>query len=528
MEDEKILRTMEERTVRLNINDLVETKCPVLNISELEETGAWKLPDADDYLVVDCGPKWQMRNCPVCGKSGYLSRNGHTEHPRLVHDINAGLVQVDLRVTVPKYKCSNCSSVFSHEFESIMSGRQFTRRLYEQIKVDSFYDTFSDVAVKYGIADTTVADIFDEYLEELEAKRERPKVGSWLAIDEKHVNHKMRGIFVDGDTGILLDMTENNNADTVRDTIMSFDGYENISFVTTDMANGYRSVLEEIFGSDVKIIVDKWHVLHDLYQKVATCRTAITDYITKKIAAEPDPQIKAREEEVKKLLGDNKYLFKFGQKKLQEVPERLQIMAEVCAAFPEFNHLRLIKEGLERIYECRDREAAEARFEEWLRLIPPSGKNQIIAWESEYGVPAYLFEEMRSLKNTIDTRWRVEVFNYFDVDGFKTNAIAEATNSFIERILINGYSFRRLRGRALFWHTAGARKRYVLDVRQKKERVLTTSFLGGFGSSWQSEPSYRMIDEYGIHELPEKPNNHKQFSVLSCLPEEYYSENQEA
>lgn len=517
MDQERIPRTLEERTVRFTKDQLTPApRIPCLNLPDLKETAAYTFRDTDEYLLVECEPEFPMKQCPVCKKHYQVSKNGYTQYPRLIHDVNVGLQQVDLSVKVPKYVCKSCNAVFTHEFDSFVEGRQFTKRLYEQIKVDSFYRKFTEVAEEFGISDTTVADIFDEYTFELEAHRQAPEVGTWLAIDEKHVNHKMRGVFVDGDSGRLLELTEDNSLPTVKKAIMSFKGYENVKFVTTDMANSYRTVIEDIYGSSVTMIVDKWHVLHDLSTKISKCRSAIIEYLGTEIKKEEDETVRKRKLDVKKLATDNGYLFKFGDEKLIEKPIRLQILSEVCKTFPEFNHLRLLKEGFELIYDCQDRESAEQVFDQWCDLVPPSGKKQIEAWEAKYKVRASLFDDIRSLKTTVNNRWRREIFNYFDTDAYKTNAIAEATNSFIERSVINGYSFKRLRAKVLFWHTAGARKRYVIDLRKQLD---TSSLQHEFFTPGHSHTQFQYKDVYGIYEV-EEVNKHKPLNVLSFLPDD--------
>lgn len=520
---ERIKKSFEERTIRFGKDDLIPAKkIPCLNLDDLEETAAYVFPGSDDYLLIECKPTRRNTRCAACGRSGYLKSNGYTDDPRLVHDINAGRTQVDLSVTVPKYVCGYCGAKPNHSFESIDYNKQYTKRLYDQIKVDAFYDHFEDVATRYGISSTNVGNIFDQYAAELEAKRGEVRVGPWLAIDEKHINHSMRGVFVDGMSGQLLEMTEDNSPDTVRKTIMSLRGYENIEIVTTDMANGYKAVIEEVFGSNVKLVVDKWHVLNDLQTKITKCKTAISDYLNDKIKQEPDPEVRARKLSIKKLLSDNPYLFKFSDEKLAEKDYRLIAIAEVCSTFPEYNHLRLLKEQFEMMYDCEDRESAEAVLEKWCKLVPPSGKRQIAAWEAEHHVPAHLYEEMRALLTTVRDRWHKEIFNYFDVERRVTNAVAEATNAFIERFVIDGYSFKRLRAKCLFWHIAGSRTRYVITLRKKattssmfdKPLDGKTHFIpGGYSGTTTYE------DVYGIF-CDEIPNNNPPFSVYSFLPED--------
>ena len=516
LEREKTLRTLDERTMRFTKDQLVPvSRVPSLNLYDLEETAAYKLPDSDDYLLVECQPADPVRRCPVCKRMGGVKRNGYTQFPRFVHDVNVGLTQVDLLVKTPKYLCSFCQGKFDHEFESIVPKRQFTKRLFQQVKVDSFYNEFTAVAAKFGIANTTVAGIFDIYTEELAAKHKHKEIGKWLAIDEKHVEHQMRGVFIDGETGDLLEITEDNKPETVKKTIMSIPGYEHVTHVTMDMANGYKAVIEDVYGIDAKIIVDKWHVLNDLATKISKSKTTITEYLNKQIDEIEDETEREHFKAVKKLVADNSYLFKFGEEKMNEKPTRIQVMAEVCASFPEFNHLRLLKEGFELIYKQSDRASAEKVFKRWCDLVPPSGKLQVEDWEHRYGVPAELYAELRALKGTMSTRWHDEIFNYFDEDGGKTNAIAEATNSYIERFVINGYGFKRLRAHALYWYDADPRTRYVLESRKQLDTRSQQYF------DPRNPSPLRYVDVYGIYEDKEDDSRGKRgaVNVLSFLPE---------
>jgi transposase len=390
-------------------------------------------------------------------------RHGFVPSPRIIHDINVGLTRVDLRVRVPRYHCRDCGATFNHVFDSIPEGKHLTYRLYEQIKRDAFLRPFAEVASEYGYSEGTIRNIFDEFAAELEENRGPIIAPEVLGIDEKHIVNEMRGVFVDIKTGKLLEMTERNKREDVIGTIEKMVDYDkNIRIVTTDMANNYKSYIHECLPS-AKIIVDKYHVFQDLSRKVAKCKTAIMGYIDAKIKAETGPDVAQFLSGVRGLLLQNAYLFKFSRETLQEKPRRLTIMAEVCHAFPEFNHLRLIKEGFERIYDCEDRSAAEKRYKEWVVLVPPTGKNQIKKWEATYGVPSSLYDELRTFYRTTK-KWHDEIFNYFDEDSRYTNAAAEGTNSLIQRINSEGagYGFARLRAKVLFRNHTGGRRTYVI------------------------------------------------------------------
>lgn len=114
--------------------------------------------------------------------------------------------------------------------------------------------------------------------------------------------------------------------------------------------------------------------------------------------AEPEGGAKKRMVAVRNLAQTNTYLFKFNAKNLAKSERRISAMANICATFPEFNHLRLIKERFDRIYTAPDRRTAEVYCKEWAELIPPSGCRQIEAWKKRFKVEPELFDDLRSAR----------------------------------------------------------------------------------------------------------------------------------
>jgi len=313
---------------------------------------------------------------------------------------------------------------------------------------------FADVAKDYGYSPTTIANIFDEYSAELEANRPHIVAPRVLGIDEKHIVHAMRGVFVDIETGQLLEMTADNKRRDILGMIEKMKDYDkNIQIVTMDMANGYRSYIYEALPY-AKIIVDKFHVIQDLYTKVKTTKTAVMQYLKESIDHMPEfEETKAEKEATYRLLTKNPWLFKVGEDKLSKCSSRLILMADVCSKFTELNHLRLLKEGLERVYKSTTRTVAQSLYAEWLNLIPPKSPKQESAWEATYGVKAELFKDFKVLRNAIKSLEQ-EIFNYFNEMCQFTNAASEGINNLIGRMnqAGNGYGFKRLRAKAVFYH----------------------------------------------------------------------------
>ncbi len=516
-------------------SDLVEVKpTPDINLPDIVATKCMQPKDGSPYLVFYCKPKDRYTDgCLVCGSIN-LVKHGTVVNPRIIHDVTVGNNRVDLILSVPRYKCNDCNAVFRTPFDSIVSNRQITVRLYEQLRRDTFSRPFTQIADTTGYTESQIRNIFDEYAAELENARGEIIAPRILGIDEKHIAHAARGVFVDIENGRLLEMTENNKKATVLSTIENMKDYDkNIKIVTTDMAGGYRSCVYECLPN-AKLVVDKYHIYQDLYRKVTSSKTAIMAATAKQIDDETDLTKQAHLRSVRNLIAHNGYLFKFGKKKLAEKSSRMAIMADACNTFPEFNHLRLLKQGFERIYEDdNSRFDAEVFYEDWQLLVPPSGVKKVADWEKKYGVKAELFEAFKSFRATTKN-WHEEIFNYFDPGCQVTNAATEGVNSMIQRINDEGtgYGFKRLRAKSLYRSNAGQRVTY--QIKNVKTPVCHTSSVASntgsassphiyFNKCFFSERKYMEYqDGTKIVQEASVPNN--TWSVFSYVDEnaEYY------
>ena len=73
-------------------------------------------------------------------------------------------------------------------------------------------------------------------------------------------------------------------------------------------------------------------------------------------------------------------------KKLAKMKRNSSLMSELCTEFPEINTLRLLKEGLELMYEANSREEAEKVHKQWAKLVKEADKD--------------LFKPMKSMLRT--------------------------------------------------------------------------------------------------------------------------------
>lgn len=443
---------------------------PTLNLPDIAELECYVPKDGRPYMVYLCeATKRYLGGCPNCGS---IDHHVHGVYPelRLVHDVNVGRVQVDIYLKVRRHICNDCSSTFREPFPSVFDSHQMTYRLYDQIRRDAFRRPFNAVAANSGFSATTIAAIFDEYAAELEAHRGPVVAPRVLGIDEKHIVHAKRGVFVDIETGQLLEMTADNTEHTVKRTIENMVDYdENIKIVTMDMSGGYRSWVHDILPN-AKIVVDKYHVIQDMSLKVKRTKSILSDYLIRQVAQIPDAAERAHKQNVLKLFTGSQYLFKYNHQRLSSQNEAN--MADLCSTFPEINHLRLLKEGIERIYEATERKEAKRRIDAWLALAPPQKRSEYARWEAKYQLNIEQFREFQALRKTVIS-WEKELLNYFrdtekkhtpdEPEGQYTNAATEGLNQLVDSLnrLGNGYSFKRLRARALFCKEAAPIIRYT-------------------------------------------------------------------
>lgn len=424
---------------------------PSLNIDELEENQCVQPVDGEYEYFFHVSPKTTRNQaCDACGSMFYY-KDGKSKD-RIVSDISMGLNRVLLQVEVPRYQCQDCGHKFSHKFDCLMPNMQFTRRLYEQLQRRVFEEPFSRLAEEYGTTIPTISKILTDQGEYLDASHPlvAPRV---LGIDEKHIERHARAIYVNIETGTLLDMSPNNRKETVEKVITSMDGYENIEIVTTDMAQGYKPLIEEILPN-AKIVVDKYHVVQALSKATSITKTLLTEISHSEVNALPAGEERMRKDSTLTKAGKDSYLFKFKEKSVMEDEKRKSIMAELCEEFPNFNTLRLLKDGFMRIYQSTSRDEADQAYDEWKTLLKNADKE--------------LFLEFHHFGGTVK-RWHKEIFQYFEPGCQFTNAASEGINSLIQAVNTQGrgYGFETLRIKVLYRPEAALTQRVF---RKQKSR----------------------------------------------------------
>ncbi len=104
-----------------------------------------------------------------------------------------------------RYKCNECGATFFENLPDIDEGRSVTNRLINWIQEASLEKTFTSVAEDIGVDEKTVRNIFNDYVDELEAQTDfnTPK---WLGIDEVHLLKNYRCVITDVENKSVIDI----------------------------------------------------------------------------------------------------------------------------------------------------------------------------------------------------------------------------------------------------------------------------------------------------------------------------------
>ncbi|WP_439651889.1 helix-turn-helix domain-containing protein [Oceanobacillus alkalisoli] len=113
-----------------------------------------------------------------------------------------------------RYKCRECNETFFENLPDMDVNRSVTNRLIYWIKEASLEKMFTSVAEEIGVDEKTVRNIFNDYVDELEAQTDF-RTPKWLSIDEVHLLKNYRCVITDVENKSVIDILRKRNKDTV-------------------------------------------------------------------------------------------------------------------------------------------------------------------------------------------------------------------------------------------------------------------------------------------------------------------------
>lgn len=454
-----------------DLQELDEDAIPSLDLPDVNVDKCCVPKDGGKYMVFYVSAKMDVRpsRCSVCRAENSMISDGNGKI-RILHDVSRNNYRVDIVCLPKRFECKDCGAKITPPLRGIEENRQMTTRLLEYLQTECFIQSHTALAERSGFAIETIQNIMDAEIEKYEAKRKLhpPEAPRVLGIDEKHIDKVMCGTFVDAETGRLLDMVDNNKAETMKGAIMKLKNWEtNIEVVTTDMSNAYLRWLPS-FLPNATMVVDKFHVMQDVHRKVKATKNKLYEYRKELINQIDNHEERVRQNAILQMLNSDKRLFDYSLDNIirDENSDKALKLLTIIDEFPEFRLLRKLLYFAELMYRQENIEDAIAAWDKWMEGLPPLKKKEYEEWCELYSVPP-LFDEFQSLLRPGFQFFKTYILNYFRPGCRHTNAATEGVNTLIERINRdgNGLKFKNLRAKSLYASLIHERKQYGIDVK---------------------------------------------------------------
>lgn len=350
--------------------------------------------------------------CPICGeKTKYI----HDYRCRTIKDLPAFNQQVVLIYRQRRYICHKCGKRFSEENTFVPRYYQITKRLINEIfnKTEGV-SSFSSIANELNLSVSTVIRIFDNI--SYTSPSVLPEV---VAIDEFKGNvgdEKYQAIITDPKSGIVLDILTDRKQSHLIQYLKRYSkaNRDNVKFFISDMWKPYYE-LSEAFFKNATYLVDKYHYVRQIIWAFERTR--------KRIQKKYGKQNRLLFKNSKRIL--TKRSSKLKNEQRNRVEHLLYIDDELRKAY-------YLKEAFYKILDCKDREMAKKKMNDWVYAAQNSG-----------------ICDYHTCSNTL-INWQNGILNTFDYP--YSNGFTEGCNNRIKVLKRNAYgyrNFRRFRNRIL-------------------------------------------------------------------------------
>lgn len=373
----------------------------------------------------------------ACFQCGSTDVTGHGRCERRIRDVSFGYPTV-LVWSQRRYKCRDCGRTSRERHPETLGAKRVTRRFRSRLADAACRDPWSDVASREAVSWWRVADAFDD--------RARSELGSWsgtaprvVSLDEASFKQKFiyHTVLSAPEQRRILELTEGRSRQSARQALagMPFGWRNQIETVVIDMFWPFRKAVGDVFGDQVRIVADKFHVLRAVDAAAQDVRIRHGRKV--KVVGRDGGLARQHNPRFDKGVWNSRWLFMRRHHHLSET-DRDQL-DELFARHPDIRVAWLLKEAFAEIYNAADRTEAEQQLDLWVYHVEQSG-----------------LREFRNVWRTL-SHWRNEILNYHD--DRQTNAYAEGVTNTIKVLKRRGYGHRhpgRYRAKVLL-HTANHR-----------------------------------------------------------------------
>lgn len=329
------------------------------------------------YVVVCCqqnsylqhyrftvAPQQRLSLCPNCGKVTDQVHQTRTREP--IKDLPISNYAVDLAVRVLQFTCPHCGQVFTPPIAFLAEGAHATERFLERAVELTRTSDLANAAAFLGVPERTLGGWYYHYLQRRQpAGNHKLKPIRRLGIDELSLTKKQGGfvaVIVDHDNQRVLEVLENRDKATVLAYLQQAKQsglLSQVQEVTTDMWDAYVEAAREVFGPQVIITIDRFHVMKNFQD----CLTAARRELQRRLPGPERTQLKG-----------SRWLWVTNPEHL--TTEQQQTLQALKQQFPELGKLADQREAFRAIFENRNitsPAAGRQRLQAWLEQVQQLG-----------------------------------------------------------------------------------------------------------------------------------------------------------
>jgi transposase len=346
----------------------------------------------------------------VCCLAGLYRRDGFAKVK--YRDRRFEPMPTKLLVHRQVWECLTCGAKLREDVPDLDENWFVTKRFKREVQLASVKRPFSDAAALFGVDDSYIIRMFDEYAQERfdNYQMDLPRV---FGVDENRILGGDRFICANVETGQILDLLPSRDFKAISRMIGEAAYKMNVEVFVQDMWSGYRTIAQTFFPKALNV-VDKFHVVRYANDAFADARKFY--------------QTKLDKGEGKSLKNRHK-LFLARWDNLAE--KRQDVLAEILDEHPFLYNAYVAKERFYMMYDLTDRDEAMRYYKDWAEETPKD-------------VRRFFSTVRRFMKN-----WEHEIFNYFSAR--YTNGMVENLNGRINLInqMAKGMTFERFRRKAI-------------------------------------------------------------------------------
>lgn len=345
-------------------------------------------------------PNTPLGLCPHCDRASDTIHRRWESDP--VRDLPLGPQPVELIVRTYQYACPHCGRFFTPAVPVFAPGAHATERFLEQAARLIRFSDLANAAAFLGVPEKTLERWYYDYVER---QRQAPPTPSGpiqqLGIDELKLTRgsgQFVAVIVDHTQERVLEVLKNRSQETVRDYLQQHRDsglLAEVVEVTTDMWDGYVEAAREALGEQVRLTIDRFHVMKNFQDHLTAARREIQRQLPKEQA---------------KALKGTRWLWLTNQENLSG-DERAELAA-LGQRFPLLQQLR------------DQRDKLRALFDDVTIHTAAAGARQLRAWMQ--GARRLGLKALETFCKTLEN-WLDRIANYFvdrasngRVEGFNT------------------------------------------------------------------------------------------------------------